>query len=1063
MQLQSIISRPAIMQRLMSPGGGLFVFSGMLSGIILVCAVTPLRLLLGTNHEVDAAMVITAALCCWLTCTFTPAMAGRQQWVRWILPSAVAWTLLLPRLLSLLLNMTSAIPLHNYESSAMAYGTIFGMTAICLLPVFSAMRISYLRSVSKGTSGSWKWLFGLGVACLCLPTLVLPFVGTTVLAWSGLALSCGWSILAIFIPEQAPLDEDGLALSRSRMTEPVLAGSLSDSTSVPAPFDWIASLGALATGAALALVAFIAGQLIPRNLTLDMALLAGIVVGMGMSVVRHGWHRTAAGSGISTSAVCLFLAAWTGAITAGYPLWTSFCLHMNAWVENVGMLFALRMSLLMLLVLPAGFLVLRLTSPSQHAGRSPLIPGLIAIGFVAAPWVPCAPHVLAAGLVLAASCLTLLAWSRENFRLPTHLWQRLGTAGLACLTLGGIFFSGNLDPQNSERVLFSGAALQSLRQGITEKQLNWIDESRQLADFTSLADRLSLWRQHGSQLLLRQNGMTLGLYSTNAGICPHNAGDLLPSLLPLALHPNPEHVLVMGIHPPTLLTCHAWPLRGVQCVDGSAQAHQMLHWLTSHPESGIDLRRGPDFRFHHVDPVRSLYSRHTLQYDLITCPITHPSIAGSTSQITREFYQQVRLHLNDGGIFSQRLPYYDLGPDVVLEVIATLQQVFDDVRAVESVPGELIFLCSVHKLPELDEAFVERLKAPQTRSLLAHAGWDWSLILGRGGLDHAGLAKVCEAMHRRNTCSNSRLTYWLPMEISRWGRKGDATRLTLAKQGDALRASLEESAPGKEVSERLEDLNLAHQIQRDHPNDPWAYRAALKSRLQDRPRATIMQVNHQLKRVMDPEDQRRKDYLTELGPSARNPRPSASAIQALAAFEAPFDPLVSLFVYFETANMWSRCEPPQPTLQLQHLLHTVYFSSGYDQSVRNVSDALELLCNHPEIDISQTARWDEMNSLMQMLAQRWQLRLSKHQVSKYEAADTERCLAVIDATMKELERHHQMAGLSQTDWDYRKLTLEQALIRPLRQHRSEQARDVPLVPVVVKSKDPQTPQGAAKH
>ncbi|WP_437227819.1 hypothetical protein SH661x_000572 [Planctomicrobium sp. SH661] len=1017
-----------LFQRLQTRRKALTLSSGMLSGVILICAMTPVRLMLGTNQEVDAAMILTAAISCWLSRNWSPETEDRGRWYCGALPAAAAWSLILPSLLVLLLKWTSYVPLDTLQWSLVAFATTLGMTMACLSPVFYAVSIAQLTAGSRTHSTTGQWLVGLGISCLVIPTLVLPYAGTTILGWIALVISAIWVALRISLPTEATSDETPLAATAE-------------------PVGWLTTPAALATGAALALTAYIAGQLIPRNLMADMALLAGLVAGMGIALARRAWRPTARFR-FSPSIVLLALAAWTGLMTAGYPLWTQFCLRINAWVDHVGILFALRIGFLMFLALPAGFLVRRLAGATGSSSSSPAVLLLIAIGFITARAIPCSPQTIAAGLVSIAMCLTFLAWAGEQFRLPSKAWQKLGTVALVGIAVTGLLFSRNLDPRQSERLLYSGFALDSYRQGLSASQLNWLDDSRPLAEFASLTDRFSLWKQRGSQVVLRHNGMVMGLHSSRPDICPHQAGDLLPVLLPLTLHPHPENVLVMGIHPPSLLTCQTWPLRSVQSVDGSGEAHRMLQWMRTQPTQLLNLEQGPDFRFTQVDPVRSVYSSHPTRYDLIACPITHPSATGAASQLTREFYTGIRSHLSEDGIFSQRLPYYDLGPTVICEVTSTLQQVFGDVRVVESIPGELIFLCSPRSLPSIDDSFAERLKLPQVRTLLGQAGWDWSLILGRGAIDHAGLKEMVAKHHHVNGAAHSWLTYRLPIEISRWGRKADQTREILAKHGDALRASLGESACGKEVTERLEDLNLAHQIQRDHPNDPWAYRAALKSRLQDRPRATIMPVNHELKRVMDPEDQRRKDYLLALGPAAKNPRPSPEAVAQLAEFEAPFDPLVSLFVYSETAHLLGRCEPAQPALHLHHLLHTVYFSSGYDQSVRNVSEALLQLCRNPELASSEQARWDEMNSLMQTLAQRWQLRIGSGKISKYEVVDTEESLRAVESALKELERHHRSAGLSDAQWSMRKQTLEQALVRPLQQHRSLRARDIPLAPVV---------------
>jgi len=1038
---------------------GSAISAGVLCGLMLMCVVILLRLRLGTNHEVDSAMILTALLCCWLV--RQPMLRKWQFNSSRLFPVAAVWTLLVPMVLSGSMHLVERLSLHSLEQFPVSLGVLAGVTFICLAPVCCVLCLSFLQSSGCDSASRWQWLVALAATCLISPVLVWSLQGTFWFAWIGLMISGGWAAWdlyhqrSLFSPEtNAVKSLNGLGDAQSK---PAMSTSVS-TVRLPLRRAYFGLLG-IAIGGSLALSGFIASQLIPRNFLGDTSLLAGLILGIACACLRRPWTSVATSSKFVTRE-SLLLAVWVAMMCSGYPLWTVLCLKMNAWVGQVITLFALRAGFLMALTFPAGFLAGRLCMnavPERTASRIPLS---IAGGMILTSFVPGSPWLIAAGLILLTLLIATVSWGNEQYEIPVERWPRLQSGGLVGLAILGLLFSQNLNPEQSERILFSPAALQSLRQGIVPAQLNWIDDSRPLVTFTSLNNHLSLWKQRGSQVLLRRDGMLLGLHSANPAICPHNAGDLLPVLLPLVLHPDPANVLVLGIHPPTLLTCHNWPLQKVQCVDGSPQAHQMLEWLTTQPAGGLHLDNGPVFQFRQVDSTLALYSQHADQYDLITCPITHPGSPQSVSQMTREFYLQVREHLSQNGIFSQRLPYYDLGPDVVHRVIGTLQSVFGEVRAVESVPGELIFLCSAETLPLIDAEVVERLKAPQTRSLLAQAGWDWSLILGRGGVDQEGLKSLSEKYGPNYSISHNPLAVMLPVEVSRWGRKGDATRASLAKYGVALRTSLGDSASSKEVTERLEDLNLAHQIQQSHPNDPWAYRAALKSRLQDRPRAAIMQVNHQLKRVLDPEDQRRKEYLLALAPAARSLAPSPEAIQELADFETPFDPLVSLFVHFETANLFQRCSSPPKDQQLQHLLHTVYYSSNYDQSVRNVADALELLTRHPEAVTDSTQRWDEMNSLLQILAQRWQIRLSSvQQSSKYEATDTEYCLRAIEAGLHELSQNYPQAGFTSQEWSWRKRTLEQALVRPLQQHRSEQARQLSVgAPVNLKKPDLQKPE-----
>lgn len=1009
---------------------------GLLSGLLLICAVAPTRILLGNSLAVDSALLLTGVLCYGLGPILFQRIRSSRFRFAFLMPFAAVWTLLIPVFLRGMLPVLNGFSMESMENPAIVGSVMLAITLLSLAPVLMVMRLHQLELRSSSCRGL-SWIAGLAAACAIFPAFVLPATGTMWIVIAAMGASCVMIALGYYFPT-------GTATLPAQPEESDLATSATSSdiaTSIST------ALTLFLLGGVLALTVSVAGQLIPVSLITETALLAGLLGGVACS-------RFKSGRGITPSfSMFLMLAAIVSILSVGFPLWTNICLRLNSSVPNVNLLFLSRILLLSLFTLPIGYLAGRLIhhrSPLPMSQLGPwAAPLCLVLGTMIARALPWSPPMAAQVLILAAFALAAAQWSLHRFRLPEGRVRQAIVCSLGIMGLCGILFSGQFDLRQTDRILNSSMALQSYRQGISQSQLSWIDDARELVRFSSLVDSHSLWRQRGVQVLHRQNGLVMGLHSPRQEICPHHPADILPAVLPLSMHTDPETVLVVGIHPASLMACHRWPLRLVQSIDGSPKAHEMLTWLRSQSANGLHLENGPAFRFSLSDPMISLRAQHEVQYDLITCPLVHPSATGSSGLLSREFYQAARRHLSDDGIFSQRIPYYDLGPNVVQEITSTLLEVFGDVLAVESIPGELIFLASPGTLPAVDEKLADRLKAPQSRQLLAEAGWDWSLILGRGALTKDRLAEMVASNSAVNSGMNNRYAFRMPIEVSRWAPKGDHTRQLLSRHGGTLREALGETNIGKEVTDRLEDISMAHQIQRDHPNDPWAYRAALKSRLQERPRTTIMQVNHQLKRTMDPEDQRRKEYLKVLGPVARNPQPDLESVIELCGFEEPFDPLVSPFLYFETANILGRCDPAVPEVQLQHLLHTVYYTSAFDQSVRNVGDALRLICDHPELIQDEALRWDLMNSLAQTLAQRWQLRLSLRQLSKYEVADTEHSLSALNLAMKEMARTHQAAGLSSKEWELRADILERAIMKPLRQHRNQISK-LTITPVPVK-------------
>jgi hypothetical protein len=186
-----------------------------------------------------------------------------------------------------------------------------------------------------------------------------------------------------------------------------------------------------------------------------------------------------------------------------------------------------------------------------------------------------------------------------------------------------------------------------------------------------------------------------------------------------------------------------------------------------------------------------------------------------------------------------------------------------------------------------------------------------------------------------------------------------------------------------------------------------------------------------LQRRLDPEDERRKEYLVALGDAARQSQPDAESIRRVAQFVDPYDPLVSYFVHYETASLLSRSAVPDHRTELAHRLHTVYYGAGMDRSVRNVTDTLKLLHDFPDSAAAPQARWDHMNALLDVLRQRWAFRLQTPERSRYAAADISESLTAARQALDVMAGLSSEMHVSPDTWQHRRNLLERELIRPL--------------------------------
>jgi hypothetical protein len=341
----------------------------------------------------------------------------------------------------------------------------------------------------------------------------------------------------------------------------------------------------------------------------------------------------------------------------------------------------------------------------------------------------------------------------------------------------------------------------------------------------------------------------------------------------------------------------------------------------------------------------------------------------------------------------------------------------------------------------VDAEILHRAEALHVRRVMSQLGWDWSVLLALTALDSAQVREIAaDPQSAINTSANGRFALALAPEVMRAGPKLEQVRALLAGRNSRMLAWLGDADGMHDVAERLADVTEQQRVIQENPDGVWAYRKSIKQRLQDRPRTAIVQVVHEgLQRKLHPEDQRRKDYLVALGAAATNPDPPRDAIDAVVDFVEPYDPLVSYFAHHEAARLLARATAVDPRAELEHRLHTIYFNAAYDRSVRNVVAALEIVLDHPETAGVPLDRWDQMNSLLEVLKQRWSIRVQLGETSRYADSDAEQTLAVAQRALESMERLATQLPLPPGVAQARLTLLERQFVRPLRTYRAQHA------------------------
>jgi len=141
------------------------------------------------------------------------------------------------------------------------------------------------------------------------------------------------------------------------------------------------------------------------------------------------------------------------------------------------------------------------------------------------------------------------------------------------------------------------------------------------------------------------------------------------------MHPDPHSVLVVGF--------------GAGVTAGSFVLHPGIKRIViCEIEPLIPKMVAPYFSTENYnvvnDPrVQIVYddARHFIlttgeKFDIITSDPIHPWVKGAASLYTKEYFEQVKAHLNPGGVVTQWVPLYQSTEDVIKSEVATFFEVF---------------------------------------------------------------------------------------------------------------------------------------------------------------------------------------------------------------------------------------------------------------------------------------------------------------------------------------------------------------------------------------------------
>ena len=106
-----------------------------------------------------------------------------------------------------------------------------------------------------------------------------------------------------------------------------------------------------------------------------------------------------------------------------------------------------------------------------------------------------------------------------------------------------------------------------------------------------------------------------------------------------------------------------------------------------------------------IDDAKSYFASEQRKFDIIMSEPSNPWVSGVSSLFTTEFYDRVRQYLTPEGVFGQWLHLYELDDDLVLSVLAAIQQNFRSYEIYQVARGDVLVLAGNQaRLPAPDWA-----------------------------------------------------------------------------------------------------------------------------------------------------------------------------------------------------------------------------------------------------------------------------------------------------------------------------------------------------------------------
>lgn len=311
-------------------------------------------------------------------------------------------------------------------------------------------------------------------------------------------------------------------------------------------------------------------------------------------------------------------------------------------------------------------------------------------------------------LLLAATCAAAMAVSL------TRGDRRVVLATPAVAALGSLVLIAAPGPSAVWRHTPIGAGGVTLADTSRNGIRNWINETR----FGIIWDRDGL---ESSVAIRRVDGLAFVVNGKIDGNARIDAGtQVMGPLVGAILHPGPKKAMVIGLGTGSSAGWLA-AVDTVERVDVAELEPAVLEVARRCAPVNRDVLGNPKVRVIAGDG-RELLMTTKERYDLIFSEPSNPYRAGIAGLYTLEFYRALAGRLEPGGIFAQWVQGYSVDPVTVRRIAATLAAVFGNVETWQTLPGDLLFVCSAGPKDYSLQRLAARVATEPFRSALL-AGW----------------------------------------------------------------------------------------------------------------------------------------------------------------------------------------------------------------------------------------------------------------------------------------------------------------------------------------------------